>query len=1009
MATEPLEYKVTFDTSEVAQKLSEVKNAMDVAFGAQAFNAAGPDIYPFRELFQSSALTNLTGAAPISFGVPESLTTAMTSAREGVQMARSTFGDVQNIFNSIRETGRLGYSKFTRDLEMAGLMTGGMRGAPQPMAYGELMQQIKQDDWLGDITGGMGVGYSPTMPMSKKEYTRAYRNQAMEDFMEPSWGEAGGVALGFAAAAAFGAGPIGWTAAAIPAVALGAKAALYPFTSELRHQRALEKYVRGTSWRFLSGQFNREDAEGLGEYLRELPDQPDIAARGYGRSEIDEMLGTFTEAGGFDYVRTAQDYKEKTKQLFEGHRELMHTLHVSSKEAVALMGQLSRDLGVEDYRAFSAEVGVLSERAGLTRTEAASFMMKSAEMVKGTGYELKGFAYGAGRLLQDVRNMAGAGIISDEDLRQFGGAENISLNMARSAMNYAGSPIGIVGHGALMAAQLGGGGVEGVAGMGIGEQLAATAGAIRTPMDLIRLVGGQRRFVDAMGPELLNAERAKMWLQRAQMVGGQKIGSEDLLDFYITQGLGMQEAKGLVATRDYWANNLTSMADKNNAVAAEALRQRAEEGETPAGKWLREVGALVESEVWKPITGRAEKLYTGIEQGMRVGGEAFGRFTYDITQGAFAMRTTKLAGLELAYQLSGDYAERHNVLMTMNEEQLAQVDAQIIKDMGDSQLKVGKYRFIARTEEERRQRGLAAGGIGSLGADRKRILEQVGISELDVKEGRIRVEEYLENMGRESFDIGEMFDPGSFITKTLLGPLAPLVGTGKNILDWLGFESEASGAITEIAQALGPDVTREGVQANLARLAYMAAGEYTERKRPGETRDVFVKRRVLEWTKPWKKVYGKEGQKQLEVAIMGMPEEAISAIIGQGMGLKREEGEDYETMRQKIADEGDLELADVGPADVTAYLLETTKEEMLARQKAGQKYGEFFAKSMDTRFKGFERTNEAGGTVFDEASMRVAADKSIVLMSEAITSVINAGTNSYMRVLQVNEEGESVG
>ncbi len=33
MATEPLEYKITFDTSEVAQKLSEVKNAMDVGEG----------------------------------------------------------------------------------------------------------------------------------------------------------------------------------------------------------------------------------------------------------------------------------------------------------------------------------------------------------------------------------------------------------------------------------------------------------------------------------------------------------------------------------------------------------------------------------------------------------------------------------------------------------------------------------------------------------------------------------------------------------------------------------------------------------------------------------------------------------------------------------------------------------------------------------------------------------------------------------------------------------------
>ena len=120
----------------------------------------------------------------------------------------------------------------------------------------------------------------------------------------------------------------------------------------MRHQRALEKFVGGTSWRFLSGEFNKGDREDLGQYLRELPDQPSIAAKDYSRGEVDEMLSTFTEAGGFDYVRTAQDYKEKTKQLFDGHRQLMHTLHVASKEATALMGQLSRDLGVEIFKWF---------------------------------------------------------------------------------------------------------------------------------------------------------------------------------------------------------------------------------------------------------------------------------------------------------------------------------------------------------------------------------------------------------------------------------------------------------------------------------------------------------------------------------------------------------------------------------------------------------------------------------------------------------------------------------
>jgi hypothetical protein len=725
-------------------------------------------------------------------------------------------------------------------------------------------------------------------------------------------------------------------------------------------------------------------------------------------------------------VRNAREYREKTKQLFAGHRELMHTLHVSSKEAVALMGQLSRDLGVEDFGAFSAEVGVLSQRAGLTRTEAASFIMKSSEMVRGTGYEMKGFALGAGRMLEDVRDMAKAGIISQEDLRQFGGAENIALNMARSAMNYASSPIGIVGHGALMAAQLGGGGVEGVAGMGIGEQLAATTGVVRTPMDLIRLVGGQRRFVDAMGPELLNAERAKMWLQQAQMVFGPKVGSEDFHDFLITQKLSEAEATAIVATRDRYGSDLPTLTDRNNAVVAERIRQMKEEGETPIGEAIRVAAADISGELWTPMTRRAEKMYTGIEQLMRVGGEAFGRFTYMMTGGAFAVKTTKIPGLELAFQLGGDFAKRHEISMDMNEEQAAEMNAQIVRDMGDSQLKVGRYREIKRTEEEMMQRGPPAGGAGILGypgrSDKSvdyipTSLRQVGIGTLSGKEAAIYAEDLIANIGRESFGIGEMFDPGSFMATAILGSaVAPLVATGTNILKWLGWESTSTGTLGKIAEGLGPGVTRERVQASLARMSHLLAGEYGElgeAARTKETRDEFVKRGLLKYTKSWEEIYGEEGTQQLEVLLAGLDKDAMSAIIGHGMALRPEEKENYDAERRRIAieklekrgaDTDDAavtrEMGTLKFADMKFFYLDVSTKQGQEREAADAKYEAIFSRSVVQKLQGFQGKNEAGGTTFDEASLRVTTDASSILMSEAIQRAIAPGKN-YMRVYMI--------
>ncbi len=1013
MATEPLEYKVTFDTSEVAQKLSEVKNAMDVAFGAQAFNAAGPDVFPFQQLFQTSALTNLTGATSTTFGVPESLSTAMTSAREGMQMAQGTFGDVQNVFNRVAETARLGYSKFTRDLEMTGLMAGGMRGAPQPMGYGDLMQQIKQGGLLEDITGGMGFGYSSTMPMSRKAYRDAHREQTMEDFMEPSWGEAGGAALGFGMAAAFGAGPIGWTAAAIPAVALATKAALYPFTSELRHQRSLEGYVRGTSWRFLSGQFNREDTEQLGEYLRELPDQPAIAARDYSRGEVDEMLSTFTEAGGFDYVRTAQDYKEKTKQLFEGHRELMHTLHVSSKEAVALMGQLSRELGVEDFRAFSGEVGVLAERAGLTRTEAASFIMKSSEMVRGTGYNMENFALGAGRMLEDVRNMAQAGIISQEDLRQFGGEQGIALSMARSAMNFAGSPAGFVSQAALMSAQLGGGGLGDVAGMGMQQQLGATAGLLSSPMAFARLFGAQQRLADEIGPEGAMQQRAMMAVEEMQMIfGRQRFTSEELFGALRVSGRSVQEAKQITWWRDQAGRtDIPGIGQDARTRGAAILRQTQEEGETRFGRNIREALEWVEGVTWEPITEKAEGIYTAIEQGMGVGGRALGRAWTTFTGGIFEVETTtKMPGLESAWRIGGAFADRHNRLMGLNEDNLKDLTGRMISGLGETSLKEAKIKYEKRSEEDMLQRGAAAGGIGYPGAvspNLRRVIEEVNLEDLTAREAQAKLQGYVENVGRGAVVRGAGVAYGG----SIIG-MATNIGT--KLFAYFAGESEQSELIGRMAGDL--KISREELQADLSRSIAMAAEEYEElveagRMTPGLSKQAFIRAKAPSGLEAYRKVVGKD----LDIFAAGLSDQDIREYTGTGAAAITEDARERQKAYRDLAIERvkargekaddtaiEAEQSKFGRYALLADITGVEEDTLAGRIKAGGIYQDRLAASIRGREAMFQGINEAGGPVFDEQTSLIASQEDTRRMSEAIVRAIPAG-KTHMRVVHVDE------
>jgi hypothetical protein len=897
---------------------------------------AGADTYPFQGMFN---------------GATAMASSAMNSAQQGVEMAQGTFGGIQNAFNTLAETSRLGYSKFTRDLEMTGLLAGSMRGAPQALTYGQHMEQIKQGGLWDDFTGGMGFGYSPTMPMSRREYTEAHRAEAMADFMEPSWGEAIGVGVG----AAFAGGPVGWGMVGLGAAAFGTKAALYPFTSELRHQRALESYVRGTSWRFLSGQFNREDTEETGRFLRELPDQPNIAARGYGRGEVDEMLSTFTEAGGFDYVRSAQDYREKTKQLFEGHRQLMHTLHVTSKEATTLMGQLSRDLGIDNFAAFSGEVGALAERAGLTRTEAASFMMKSAEMVRGTGYEMKGFALGAGRMLQDVQNMARAGILTDEDLRAAGGPQNVALNMARSAMNYMGSPAGFVTQAALASAQLGGGGMGDVAGMSFQGKLAATAGYLSDPWSILTF--DPQKGANAMGPQLALQDRAATFLDQLSSVGINRDMTQREFELAARSfGYSPQEAKQMSATFAAAGQDLPTMREQNRASALQAYQQRIDEGESRFGRDVRQIGQLAEIIYWDPLVAGAERAYTGIERAVGSVTQKAGGLWYDITGGYFSGETDKPEGLIAALGGGEDYAATHGKLMAMESKNRADLTARVLSNEG--------------------------------AADPR------GIATRSANDALREVESMI--------DLGLSSAAGGTALPGVGGALAGITGW----LTGLGHTTAERADIDATAKSL--DVSPKEYMQSLGRMAYYGAAEYEIALRDGtlkkgETREKFIKNYISENSKTgFGKKLGEKDTERLNQFIGGMKDVTLDAFVALGVSITEEDRKTYGVEMRAIAKKKLIQAGTEKPTeeeitaavgglvddDIRAYATGQLREEMVEREKAADTYGSRLRARFKETGEYVYRESEAGGTVFDQGMANQVQYQNSIASTQALQDIV---------------------
>ncbi|MHA2093030.1 MAG: hypothetical protein ACW98F_00105 [Candidatus Hodarchaeales archaeon] len=601
---EELQYKITFDTSEVPQKLQEVKTQMDMLLAQNAFFQGGPDPYPFSQFFSPQDATpglmqRISGfAQDAASGVPL-----------GFQQAQGTYGDIRQAFNQVSEAARLGYSKFTGDVELQGLMSKAVEYSVKDISKtrNDVLQEIQQQGWFESIWKNVtSAGYDPTMPMTRREYEDLNRGRAGRTFMNPSWGEA----LGVGAAFALGSPLIGGLGAA----ALGTKLAMHPFLGDLRHRQATEDFVSRTSWRFLSGQFTQPETRDIARFVEEIPDRPGMKALEYERPEIDMLLREFTQAGGYDYARTAEEYKRVTERLFEDHRTVMHLLHKTSKEAVGIMGQLTRDFGVTDFSNFIAQMTATANVAGLTGEEMTMFSTRAAEMVRGSGYSLRRATEGAANMLADVTEMARRGIYTPEQIRQAGGVENLALQNMRSAYNYAASPWGMVTEAAFMSAQLGGApdAAAQLIQMGPTGRLASAANLLQTPQDFMNFFGRRQQIADQLGPEFLAFDEVLQNLRQASMITGRgQFTDQEFAGYLAMQGVAPEEINrqvGLFRADPQVFQRRTAEDIRTR------MRMIEDRQEAPISRWWRGVRERLDVDIMKPAETIAEELYYGLEE-----------------------------------------------------------------------------------------------------------------------------------------------------------------------------------------------------------------------------------------------------------------------------------------------------------------------------------------------------------------------------------------------------------
>jgi len=412
MAEEVLTYKVEIDQADLAIQLADIKNQVDMAMGSLAFNQLNQGIINDPIVGTISRFSQFAGSS--------------------MQAVQKEVTEMQSLFMSGFESSRLGFRKFTHDLETAGLISGA--GTPQLQSLYSASRsyapsEIEESGFFGSLIGSeFGIGYDPNMAISRGEYMREMTTRFREQAPGKLWNVA---AMGLS----FVNLPLGLTMGA-------GKIITDAMDYENRAVETLGEFIEQSSFRNIN-QLSKTDSREAAKFIRNLSEDIDIRATVGDATDVENVVTTFAGAGGFLDTSNLEEYKRRAKEAVENFRLIQYTLNSTSEEALTVMGELLQTTGgnVEDIASLVQQASTIGTRSGFTTVEMLQLAGQAGEMVRGSGRDIQTAMTGAIQMQGVVREGA---LFTPELLQQFGGSQNLSLELLKSAYNYGTTPMGQV-------------------------------------------------------------------------------------------------------------------------------------------------------------------------------------------------------------------------------------------------------------------------------------------------------------------------------------------------------------------------------------------------------------------------------------------------------------------------------------------------------------------------------------------------------------------------------------
>lgn len=765
MAEQEVVYKPVLDTSDFANQLMELQQQLNAVLSSTSMSSVGGA--SFAGTAGSMAIQDYSNIT----GVPNfSATTAATVASNFVQQQS--------------EALKYGFGALAQSLPSSANVSNLMPAMPgQGIAPSPLGLQIDtiskpnfgEDGLIKSFFRSRGFGFDPnTAGMTFADYqdeaSRRLGSAALfGDIMDTVGGAAditslalwGGSKLGLVGA---GVGSIAGTVALPLTAAVGL--ASWGHQTNVERER-MARFIEQDSYRF-DGTINANVAAGQ---IQRMFNSADFGKLGISQFQGEQLISDFSNAGGFDTVRSTEEYVQRARELMSSSQKVAQLLHTHLQEAASVIAQLETagitrtPLETENLiRSAEARAGM----AGMTTTQYLGVGMAGANVALSMGITpeagMQGGLAAAAALEQAVRS----GYLSNNALLQLGGQEAAAKTLMEGTAQWATSPLGM----AYQAATLGGASRTGDP-MSI---IAQGAGAVGSPQDILYLIGNQSKWASEVGMDQLMVMRAAAAVQMANTVmpGAAGLDQNSLAALLKQMNLAgsIPEAQALLGTLTVDYDKLSS--EENTRMVENYLGDIASEN-TIGGRWRRFKGQLNES-LWGPrstIGGWTQALQRGLADNSKWDPSYFSRAEEEEGAAYFSDNAVVEARERKAIELSQAEQESYIAKKSNTNKSLARLGIYAVGGLATGLLTIGTLGLGTGLGIAATAAALGTlGTVGTVAADRTFVgdysnnasTEDILRSQKDILSDRLGVSEnemknFADATGQK--DVGDMLRYGA--------------------------------------------------------------------------------------------------------------------------------------------------------------------------------------------------------------------------------------------------------